>query len=148
MRKYVRSHAAHAEQAHVFREMNPSAVQATTKKEVPTLCEYKETFLAHYIAGKQNDVDSKKQILKAYREKPMGGQRLDTIVQANVDRLVGVLLKKKLAPKTINNVLSVLACVLRLAVKNRVINRVDANSSSGRRTPNWFRFHRRKSKLF
>lgn len=115
-----------AERDHVLREMNPPAAPANTEKEVPTLNEYTDIFLAHYAAGKPSDVDAKSQILKAYLAPKFGKRKLGSIIQQDVDDLVIALLKRPLDPKTINNILSVLSSMLRLAQRNKLIRSVDA----------------------
>lgn len=111
-----------AEARHIFRKLHPTAAAASTptRKEVPTLKEYRKTFLAHYAAGKPNDLDSKAQHLNAYIEPRFGGFPLDAIVQSEVDAFVVELLDGR-SRKTVNNVLATLSSLLGHAVKSRVI---------------------------
>lgn len=113
--------AESAEARHIFRKLHPTAAAATSpKKEVPTLKEYRNKFLAHYVTGKPSDVDSKAQHLNAYLEPRFGDFPLDAIVQSEVDAFVADLLPGR-SRKTVNNVLGTLSSLLGYAAKNRVI---------------------------
>ena len=89
----------------------------TRNKEVPTLREFATRFIEEHAEAnrqKPSGIYAKKSILRLYLEPLLGAKRLDDIKSADVQRLKRAL--RHLAPKTVNNVLTVLGKLLRVAV--------------------------------
>ncbi len=85
-------------------------------KEVPTLAEFAARFLEGHAAANQqkpSGIASKEAIFRVHLIPALGGKRLDAITSEDVQRLKWALRNK--APKTVNNVLSVLNTVLKKA---------------------------------
>lgn len=117
--------AEHEERMHILRVTNPAALPAAPEKEVPTVREYKKTFLAASAADKPSSVASTEQILDAYILGFFGDARLDAIRQSDVDAFVAHLLSGGRGRKTVNNITSVLSSLLKYAARNRVIDPPD-----------------------
>ena len=103
--------------------IRPSAAPAKPRKEVPTLAEFAEKFVdGHARANRQkpSTVVTKESILRVHLLPRLGAKRLDAITNEDVQRLKGALQKK--APKTVNNVLTVLSVLLRTAVEWKAID--------------------------
>jgi integrase len=98
--------------------LGPEAVAAN---DCPTLREFAETFIETYALGnnKHSEVESKKSILKHHLIPELGGYRLDRIRHDQISRYKALKLKAKLAPKTVNNQLSTLYCMLSEAYERR-----------------------------
>ena len=95
---------------------------APQRKEVPTL----SAFVARYMEGhvvanrlKASSVAGKKSIFDNHLIPRLGGRRLDHISDEDIQRLKGALSDR--SRKTVNNVLTVLSNVLRVAVKWKII---------------------------
>lgn len=112
-----------AEARHIFRLLNPCAIQPTAK-EVPTVRGYHETYLAAAAAHKPSTRASKAQIFSAYVLPELGDIPLDLVRQEDVDALVGALLEGR-SRKTVNNILAELAGLMRYAARNGVISAAD-----------------------
>ena len=100
-------------------------VTVPARKESPTLAEFAPRFLEGYaVANRQkpSGIANKATILRAHLTPRMGTKKLDAIANEDVQRLK-VHLKDK-APKTVNNVLTVLNTLLRVAVEWDVIAHV------------------------
>lgn len=92
------------------------------KKEVPTLKEFATRFIEdHAEANRQkpSGIHAKKTILRLHIEPLLGDKKLDQIKSEDVQRLKRSLRER--APKTVNNVLTVLGKLLRVAVQWDVI---------------------------
>jgi len=94
----------------------------TERKEVPTL----EAFAPRFIEGharanqhKPSGIAAKETILRVHLIPRFGGKPLDAITTEDVQRLKSALRTK--APKTVNNVLTTLNTLLRMAVEWGVI---------------------------
>ena len=88
------------------------------RKEVPTLEEFAERFLdgqARANRQKPSAIASKERILRVHLIPRLGSRRLDAITNEHVQRLKRALSVK--APKTVNNVLSVLNTMLKTAAE-------------------------------
>ena len=90
----------------------------TANKEVPTL----ETFAPRFVDGharanrhKPSSIGSTESILRWHLVPPLGPKRLDAITNEQVQRLKLALSHR--APKTVNNVLTVLSTLLKKAVE-------------------------------
>jgi integrase len=99
----------------------PTAIQA---KEVcsPTLKEFSERFVDGYARANQqkpSGIASKKTILNRHLVPLLGAKKLAEIGNEDIQRLKSELAKK--SPKTVNNILSVLSTLLRIAVEWQVI---------------------------
>ena len=95
------------------------------KKEVPILKEFAPRFLeGHARANRQkpSGIAAKEMILRVHLVPALGHRKLDTIKNEDVQRLKHALQAK--APKTVNNVLTVLNVLLRKAVEWEVIERI------------------------
>ena len=87
------------------------------RKEVPTLQEFAERFLDGYARANQHKpsgIASKETILRVHLVPFLGAKRLDAIRNEDVQRLKARLGTK--APKTVNNVLTVLNTLLKTGV--------------------------------
>ncbi len=95
------------------------------RKEVPTLAEFAPRFLEEYAEAnrqKPSGIAAKETILRVHLEPPLGKKKLDAINNEDVQRVKWNLCDK--APKTVNNVLSVLNTLLKVAVAWEVIERM------------------------
>ncbi len=95
------------------------------KKEVPTL----KTFAPRFIIGharanrqKPSGIASKERTLRVYLVPFAGHKRLDAITSEDIQKLKAWMVAK--APKTVNNVLTVLSVMLKKAVEWNVIERM------------------------
>jgi integrase len=98
---------------------------AQPKKEVPTLEEFAPRFLdGHARANRQkpSGIAAKETILKTHLVPLLGARKLDAITTEQVQQLKHRL--KDRAPKTVNNVLTVLNVLLKKAVEWDVIERM------------------------
>ena len=96
-----------------------------TKKEVLTLEEFAPRFLdGHARANRQkpSSIAAKETILRVHLIPRFGSRRLDAITNESVQRLKHTLRGK--APKTVNNVLTVLNGLLKTAVEWDVIEQI------------------------
>jgi hypothetical protein len=92
---------------------------------VPTLREFAARFLEGHAAANQqkpSGIASKETILRVHLVPALGDKTLDAITSEDVQRLKWTLRAK--APKTVNNVLTVLNTLLKKAVEWNVIQRV------------------------
>ena len=95
------------------------------RKEVPTLQAFAPRFLDSYARAnrqKPSTIITKEILLRVHLTPRLGTTRLDAITNENVQRLKRALSKK--APKTVNNVLTVLSTLLKAAVEWNVIDRL------------------------
>jgi len=95
------------------------------KKEVPTLEEFASRFITgHAVANRQkpSGVAAKQTILDVHLVPALGTRKLDAITNEDVQRLKQKMHGK--APKTVNNVLSVLSVLLKKAMEWDVIDRM------------------------
>lgn len=95
------------------------------RREVPTLEAFAPRFLDGYARAnrqKASGVAAKEMIVRVHLTPALGDRRLDTILNEDVQRLKHRLLKK--APKTVNNILTVLNVILKKAVEWDVIERM------------------------
>lgn len=94
-------------------------------KQVPTLSEFKTRFLDGYATAnrhKPSGIASKETVLRAHLLPELGQKRLDSITDEDVQRLK--LRLQSRSPKTVNNVLTVLNTILRIATEWKVIDRL------------------------
>jgi integrase len=92
------------------------------KKEVPTLEAFAERFIEGYaVANRQkpSGVAAKQTILNVHLIPALGPKRLDEITNEDIQRLKHRL--RDTAPKTVNNVLTVLSVLLKKAVEWNVM---------------------------
>jgi integrase len=104
----------------VLRHGRPQA-----KKEVPTLEEFSPRFLdGHARANRQkpSGIAAKEVIVRVHLLPALGSKPLNSIANEDVQRLKHRLLSK--APKTVNNILTVLNVMLKKAVEWDVIERL------------------------
>jgi integrase len=90
--------------------------------EVPTLAAFWPRFIEGYARANQekpSNLDTRERIWKTHLEPGLGELRLDEITDEEVQRLKGRLSKRK--PKTVNNVLTVLNKLLKVAVEWKVV---------------------------
>ncbi len=95
------------------------------KKEVPTLDQFASRFIdGHARANRQkpSGIAAKAMIVRVHLVPMLGAKPLDTITNEDVQRLKHRLLNK--APKTVNNILTVLNVMLKKAVEWDVIDRL------------------------
>jgi integrase len=98
---------------------------ARPKKEVPTLKEFASRFLDGYARAnrhKPSGIAGKETILRVHLVPFLGTKVLDAITSEDVQRLKASLRQR--APKTVNNVLTVLNMLLKKAVEWDVIARM------------------------
>ena len=103
----------------------PADPSPQPRKEVPTLQEFAERFLDGYARAnrhKPSGIAAKETIFRLHLTPLLGQKRLDAITNEEAQRLKGALGAK--APKTVNNVLTVLSIMLKAAVEWNVIERV------------------------
>jgi integrase len=96
-----------------------------TRKEAPTLQEFAPRFVEGYARAnrqKPSGIAGKETILRIHLIPQLGSRRLDAITNEDVQRLKVHLAER--AAKTVNNVLTVLNTLLRVAVEWDVIERV------------------------
>jgi len=99
--------------------------QPQPKKEVPTLEEFAPRFLNGYARAnrqKPSGIAAKETILNVHLVPVLGTKKLDAITSEEVQRLKHQLRGK--APKTVNNVLTVLNVMLKKAVEWGAIDRM------------------------
>lgn len=97
-------------------------VAAPTRKESPTLTEFAPRFLDGYARAnrqKPSGIAGKETILRVHLVPRLGTKKLDAITNEDVQHLKVHLQHR--APKTVNNVLTVLNTLLRVAVEWDVI---------------------------
>jgi integrase len=97
-------------------------------KEVPTLEEFAPRFVDEYARAnrqKPSGIAAKETILNVHLIPHFGTKRLDAIATADVERMKTWLRGK--APKTVNNILTVLNTILKKAVEWGEIDRVPFN---------------------
>jgi integrase len=97
------------------------------KKEVPTLKDFAPRFMEGYAKAnrqKPSTMFSKGSILKNHLLPRFGDRKLDSITSEDVQRLKAELSER--APKTVNNILSMLGRMLRVAVEWDAIEQVPA----------------------
>ncbi len=102
-----------------------SAAASQPRKEVPTVQEFAGRFLeGHCTANrhKPSGIAAKEMILRLHVTPSLGAKRLDAITNEDVQRVKSALRAK--APKTVNNVLTVLNTLLKSAVEWDVIEQV------------------------
>ena len=96
-----------------------------SKKEVPTLTDFKDRFLDGYARAnrqKPSGIAAKESILKVHLVPELGTRKLDAITNETVQRIKHGL--KRRSAKTVNNVLTVLNTLLKQAVAWEVIERM------------------------
>ena len=100
--------------------VNPTAER---RKEVPTLQEFATRFVEGHARAnrhKPSGIAAKETILRVHLVPRLGGRTLDSITTEDVQRLKNRLGAK--APKTVNNVLTTLNMLLKVAVEWGVID--------------------------
>ncbi len=98
--------------------------QEEERKEVPTLADFGTRFIDEHARANQQKASSiraKELILKNHLYPALGEKRLDAISDADVQKVKANLSKRGFSAKTINNVLTVLTKLLRVAAKWKVI---------------------------
>lgn len=116
----AKERALYAEGREAFRK--PPVQNVGTSAQVPTLAEFWPRVVSdHYEAErkKASALDSADSIYRKHLAPRLGNTRLDQITTADVAGLKGALAES--APKTVNNILSVLSRALRCAVAWGVI---------------------------
>jgi integrase len=96
--------------------------QQEERKEVPTLREFGPRFIENYAKANQqkaSGVASKQSILNRHLYPLLGDRKLDQIDDEDVQRIKAALAARN--RKTVNNVLTVLAKLLKVAVKWKVL---------------------------
>jgi integrase len=113
-----------AREAAFLREPSPSERPIVVpKKEAPTLDDFGPRFIENYAKAnrqKASGVASKEQILKTHLYPRFGKKKLDTITDEDVQALKAGLADR--SKKTVNNVLSVLGKLLKVALKWKEIS--------------------------
>ncbi|MDC3958524.1 tyrosine-type recombinase/integrase [Polyangium jinanense] len=107
----------------LLREALSRPAEEPKKKEVPTLTEFAPRFIESYAEAnrqKPSGIDAKKRILRLYLEPDFGSKKLDQIKTEDVQRFKARLGHR--SAKTVNNILSVLGKLLRVAVSWEVIH--------------------------
>lgn len=121
--------AESAEREHIERLLeecrNPGST-TLSKKEVPTLQEFKIEFMATYVQAnnKPSERMSKEYMFKHHLLPALGRRRLDEIATRDIEKLKAKKLAEGLAPKTVNNMLSCLGKTLRYAAENEIIDKI------------------------
>ena len=105
-----------------------------TRKEVPSLQEFAPRFIENHARAnrqKPSGIASKESILRIHLLPALGTKALDSITNEEVQRLKTSLADR--APKTVNNVLTVLNMLLRVAVDWKVIESLPCRAGSSAR---------------
>lgn len=102
------------------KELRNSLIEGTydrEDKQVPTLAEFSDDFLESYVANnnKHSTQQTKREIFNGHLKPCLGKMRLDEIGPREIERFKSAKRKEGLAPKTINNYLSVLHKMLTVA---------------------------------
>ena len=108
-----------------FNELTRPRPEPTSRKEVPTLAAFAPRFVdGHARANRQkpSGIAAKETILNIHLVAWLGTKRLDAITTEEVQQLKHQLADR--APKTVNNVLTVLNMLLKKAVEWDVIKRM------------------------
>jgi integrase len=108
-----------------YQELQARKSNPSLQKEVPTLKEFAPRFVdGHARANrhKPSGINGIESILKWHLVPALGSKRLDAITNEQVQRLKLAL--KDRAPKTVNNVLTVLSTLLKKAVEWGVLERL------------------------
>ncbi|MDQ3349215.1 MAG: site-specific integrase [Acidobacteriota bacterium] len=108
-----------------FNELTRPQPELQSQKEAPTLAEFGPRFVdGHARANRQkpSGIAAKETILTIHLVPLLGSKRLDAITTEEVQRLKHRLRDR--APKTVNNVLTVLNMLLKKAVEWNVIERM------------------------
>jgi integrase len=115
-----------AREAVFLREPSPSErLTEEPKKEVPTLNDFGPRFIENYARAnrhKASGIAAKEQILKTHLYPRLGEKKLDAITDEDVQALKAGLAHR--SKKTVNNVLTVLGKLLKVAVKWKVIRQM------------------------
>ena len=109
----------------LLREGKPKATTRGPEEEVPRLQEFAPRFIDGYARAnhhKPSGIAGKETVLRVHLIPAFGAKRLDAISSEDVARLKSRLVAK--APKTVNNVLTVLNVLLKTAVEWHVIDQV------------------------
>lgn len=117
-------------------------VRPATKKEVPTLAEFVPRFLDGYAKAnrhKPSGIAAKETALRVHVVPLLGTKPLDAIGNEDVQRLKSSLRDKN--PKTVNNVLTVVNTLLKVAVEWDVIDHVPCTIKLLRTAPTVAAFH-------
>lgn len=109
--------------------------KAKDKPDVLTLGEFEPRFIEYAKANrhKASTVYAKESILRVHLIPVLGARRLDEITDADVQTLKVKLAEHK--PKTVNNVLTVLSKLLRVAVRLKVISAMPVENFDLLRVP-------------
>ncbi len=97
------------------------------RKEVATVAEFKPRFIDGYAKAnrqKASGIAHKETYLRLYVLPLLGAKRLDAITDEDVQRLKATMESKN--PKTVNNALTVLSKMLKVALEWKVIDRMPA----------------------
>jgi len=97
--------------------------QQAQRKEAPTLGDFASRFINEHARAnrhKASGIATKESLLKQHLVPMFGGRRLDQITDADIQRLKGALASK--SRKTVNNILSTLSMLLKMAVKWKTIS--------------------------
>jgi integrase len=107
------------------RELRQALLHGTfgkEKKEVPTLEQFQERFLTYSENNnKASTLAAKQQLLDSHLLPTFGHLRLDRVGQADIEAFKAKKSKEGLAPKTINNALTVLRTLFGVAVEQEVL---------------------------
>jgi integrase len=106
----------------------PAKPELHKEQEVPTLREFVTRFLDGYARAnrqKPSGVAGKDTIFRVHLIPALGAKKLDAITNEDVQQLKVRLVSR--APKTVNNVLTVLNTMLKVAVEWTVIDRMPCN---------------------
>ncbi len=97
------------------------------RKEVPTFDEwFNGRFWREWVVGRKNkpsEAESKRSIYENHLKVPLGNKRLDEIRVGDIAAFRASLVEKRLADKTVNNILAVLSKPLRYAVDVEILAR-------------------------
>ena len=115
-----------AEREHIERLLNEVRNPETSRKEVPTLNQFKKEFMATYVQAnnKPSERMAKEYMFTLHLLPVFGRKRLDEITTRDVEKFKADKLEAKLAPKTVNNMLSCLGKTLRYAAESDIIDKI------------------------
>lgn len=112
--------AIKAEREHIAKLLRPEA--AGSKEGMPTFEEFVPVYMKQGTLDQSpSEVEGKEQKLDKLLLDQLGELRLDQIGKLQLDGLKALLLKKELAPKTVNNYLATVSAILSYAVEAEVL---------------------------
>ena len=134
-----------AEEQRVYDEMKSGRL-GREPRAVPTLAEFAPRFVNEHARAnrhKASGIEDKESILRTHLVPRFGDLRLDQIDTASVQRLRADLAKQNKSPKTVENILTVLRKLIRVAIEWDVLDQMPckiARAKVARKTAAFYTF--------